>query len=505
MTAAYKVGALGYSLSDVLPDTEYDVTVRMQMDGAFESARARTFVPAGSEHQSVTERSHDAPGSLRFSEEPRGIDRIGVWRGSRVPDESEFSYSFSVRSVGVHYEIPADLDLPEVYPTSLEGYLAPDDAIQVDHPEIQAALADIGADGGSILERLVAIHGYTEGLATRPFKGTTDALTTLRLQEASCNGKSRLFVALARATGIPARLVGGLVLQSGTKRTSHQWVEVYVGSHWVPFCPTNGYFAELPPHYLVLYHGDRSLFSHTADVNFDYEFVIRQRQVPSERSLEGFSSFNVWAMFGRLGFPFGLLRTVLMLPIGALVVVLFRNVVGVPTFGTFLPALIAAAAAETGLVWGLVAISIVMIAVAGVRLLIERFGLLHSPTLGILLAVVVMTMLGTTFIAEKAELGDLARISFFPIAVMAIASERFYLALVERGGKDAFTELGGTLLVVFACYLVMNSMAMQVLVAGFPEMLLWVIAANFFLGRWVGIRLLELYRFRTLIFGGDDG
>ena len=33
---------------------------------------------------------------------------------------------------------------------------------------------------------------------------------------------------------------------------------------------------------------------------------------------------------------------------------LFRNVIGVPTFGTFLPALIAASVAATGLLWGMV-------------------------------------------------------------------------------------------------------------------------------------------------------
>lgn len=505
LTTAYKVIALEYRLSDILPDTQYYVTVEMKMDGGFESARAQTFVPAGSEYQIITERSHEAMGPLRFSEEPQGVDRVGVWSGPRVPDMTEFSYSFAVRSVGVRYEIPEDLQVSEVYPTSLERFLVPDEAIQVDHPEIQAALVEIEADTGPLRDRLARIHTFTEGLTTRPFKGMTDALTALRLREASCNGKSRLFVGLARAAGIPARLVGGLILEGGRKRTSHQWAEVYVGSHWVPFCPTNGYFAELPPHYLVLYHGDHALFTHTADVNFDYEFVTVTRQVPSMRSMEGFRSFNVWAMFGRLGFPFGLLRTVLMLPIGALIVVLFRNVVGVPTFGTFLPALIAAAAGETGLLWGMVAISIVMLSVAGVRLLLERFGLLHSPTLAILLAVVVITMLATTLVAEEFELKGLARISFFPIAVMAIASERFYLALVERGTRDAFTELGGTLLVVFSCFLVMNSMAMQILISGFPEMLLWIIAANFFLGRWVGIRVLELFRFRTLIFGGRGG
>ncbi len=56
-----------------------------------------------------------------------------------------------------------------------------------------------------------------------------------------------------------------------------------------------------------------------------------------------------------------------MLPVGALVVVLFRNVVGMPTFGTFLPALIAAAAGETGGPFGVVAVLIVVAVVAAVR------------------------------------------------------------------------------------------------------------------------------------------
>jgi hypothetical protein len=207
-------------------------------------------------------------------------------------------------------------------------------------------------------------------------------------------------------------------------------------------------------------------------------------------------------LFARLDLPFGLLRTVLLLPIGALVVVLFRNVVGMPTFGTFLPALIAAAVTETGLLWGIFSIALVTFAVVVARLLIQRLHLLHSPTLAILLTVVVISMLGTSLVADSLGLEDLARVTYFPIAVMAIASERFYLALVEQGPREAAQQMGGTLLVVLACFVVMNSVAISVLVGGFPEVLLLVIAANIYLGRWVGIRLLEYFRFRTLLRRG---
>jgi hypothetical protein len=46
----------------------------------------------------------------------------------------------------------------------------------------------------------------------------------------------------------------------------------------------------------------------------------------------------------------------------------------------------------------------------------------------------------------------------------------------------------------------MNSLALQVLVIGFPEVIFLVIAADIYLGRWVGMRLSEYRRFRKLLF-----
>jgi 7 transmembrane helices usually fused to an inactive transglutaminase len=276
-------------------------------------------------------------------------------------------------------------------------------------------------------------------------------------------------------------------------------VESYVGGHWVPFDPTNRHFASLPANHLVLYRGDEALFRHTSDVNFDYVLVTTSTLVPSPRIKEALTSFNVWSLFERLKLPFSLLRTVLMLPVGALVVVLFRNVVGMPTFGTFLPALIAAAAGETGLFWGIVSIVVVTLMTVAARSAIASLRLLHSPTLAILLAVVVLTMLGTSLVADRLGLDSLARVSYFPIAVLAIASERFYLAMAEQGTRSAVKQLTGTLLVVLGCYVVMNSIVMQALVSSFPELLLMVIAANIYLGKWIGVRLSELWRFRSLI------
>lgn len=498
---AAKVVVLDYSLADVLPRRQYDVVLHGSLDGHGGETRVRTFLPATDARQIVSDESNDSPG-LSFATDVVGQNRTAVWHGNEVKDGATFTYRFSVLPNAVRFDIDEALPVPDAYPSSVVGALAAEKDVQVDAPEIEARAREIGALDGPVLHRLRVIHDATKSLAQRPFKGTTDALTALRLGEASCNGKSRLFVALARRAGIPARLVGGFVMDVGSKKTTHQWVEAYVGGHWVPFDPTNDHFASLPERYLTLYVGDEVLFRHTADINFGYRFEVSTELVPSPKAKESFRYLNVWALFDRLGLSFLLLRTILLLPVGALVVVLFRNVIGMPTYGTFLPALIAAASGEAGLFWGVVGVMIVVLMAGATRWAFHRLRLLHSPSLAILLAAVALTLLGTALAAEAAGIRKLAYVSLFPIAVLAITAERFFLSLTEKGARTACKELFGTLFVMGACYVVMNSLALQILLIGFPEVLLVFVAVDVYLGRWVGLRVSEYLRFKRILFPG---
>lgn len=498
---AYKVLAHGYGFSALLPLTRYDVALVIGLDGHGDDVRVRTFVPISDGRQTIEGESNLSPG-LHLTTQTVGLNREATWSGGSVADRATIRYEFHVTARPARFELSPQLEVPAAQPSVLSPHLRAEPDIQVDAPEIRKQLSALGADRGRWVERIERIYRYTSGLEQRPFKGMTDALTALRLGEASCNGKSRLFAALARAAGIPARLVGGMILQRGSTRTSHQWVEAYAAGHWVPFDPTNRHFAELPAHYLTLYYGDESLFVRTKEINFRFEYGIDSQLVPSPEAKTTLGSFNVWAMFERLHLPLSLLRALLMLPIGALVVVLFRNVIGMPTFGTFLPALIAAASNETGPLWGLVGLLTVIVVVSIGRLLLHRLGLLHSPTLAILLTLVAVSMLGTSMIAEHLGILPLARISLFPIAVLAITAERFYLAITDQGAVPALKQLAGTLTVIGACYVVMSSLALQILITGYPEILLLAVSVNLYLGRWVGMRLLEYKRFRMAAGAG---
>src|SRR5690606_17690185 len=63
------------------------------------------------------------------------------------------------------------------------------------------------------------------------------ALETLKMRQATCFGHANLLVALARAAGIPARRVDGLIYDVdrhlGPVFAYHSWVELWVGD-WIP-------------------------------------------------------------------------------------------------------------------------------------------------------------------------------------------------------------------------------------------------------------------------------
>lgn len=483
----------------LLPERVYDVEVAMRLQDADADGVIRTFLPVGSERQDVLEEQVlYGPGPTLLENDESG--RLATWRGDAFPNaaaEMAVRYSFRVRVRGVSVDLA---DLPSVtnrVRRAHKKYLQPTADIQSDSPEILQALQAIGAGADSLglKVRIQRIFDLVSGFRPAPFKGTTDALTTLRLREASCNGRSRLMVAMLRNIGVPARLVGGLILTNGTKKTSHQWLEAHLGGVWVPFDALNGHFGALPANYLRMYTGDEPMFRHSSGLPFEYSYAITSRlSLPQE----GLSAHQVWRAFDQAGIPVSLLRFLLLMPIGAVIVALLRNVVGVQTFGLFLPALLAVSMRETGFVIGTGAFVLVIGLVALLHPLLERWRLMYTPRLVILLIAVVALFLGISALGVYLGQTQFAYITLFPIVIVAITAERLARKWDEWGGKLALWTAAQTLLVVGIAYIAMGSLLLEAMLLAFPALYLVLVGAMLLLGRWTGVRVSEWFRFKRV-------
>lgn len=503
---AYKLYVLDYPLKNLMPVTSYQVELAIQLEGYGEDINVHTFLPRSDSRQRII-KEVNASGRFVMEQKTVELNRLVSWKGESIEGLQDIRYVYQMQTKQLRYELPRDMLIPGKYPAEMDQYLKEEEGIQVSDPLIQQELNSFLPEGERyVSDVLNRIHRHLQDqFENRNFSGFTDAITALKLREASCNGKGRLFVAMARRINIPARLVGGFIMESGSKRTSHQWVEVYINGFWVPFDTINDHFAEIPANYLSLYYGDESLFRHSKNINFQYTFTTTKKMVPRYEAQESLGDsvlniLNLYATFERVGISQDLLKVLLMIPIGALVTVVFRNVIGLETFGTFLPALIAAASRETGLYWGLIGFALIILITAIIRKGLDWLQLLHSPKMAVILTIVVLVMMAMTVFGVNLGLFELARMTLFPIAILAITAERFAIMTEEQGYLKSFRIMFMTAIVIAAAYAVMSSLFLQSLFLAFPELLFVVIALNIWLGKWVGMRLMEFYRFRHLIF-----
>jgi transglutaminase-like putative cysteine protease len=121
------------------------------------------------------------------------------------------------------------------------SFLAPEPLVQSDDPRIQAQARQII---GTTRRPDIAARRLTawvhENLRKEVTVGVPSALDVYARRAGDCNEHTVLYVALARAVGLPARTAAGLVYLDGTFYY-HAWPEVWLGD-WVAVDPTFGQF-----------------------------------------------------------------------------------------------------------------------------------------------------------------------------------------------------------------------------------------------------------------------
>ena len=191
-------------------------------------------------------------------------------------------------------------------------------------------------------------------------------------------------------------------------------------------------------------------------------------------------------------------RVLMLIPLGAFLLVLLRNVVGIKTFGTFMPVLIALAFRETQLLWGILLFVLLVGIGLAIRFYLEQLKLLLVPRLGALLIIVVVLMAVLSVLSHKMGLERGLSVALFPMVIITMTIERMSIVWEERGAAEALQQGLGSLLVATLGYLLMFNHWSEHLIFVFPELLLFLLAATLLLGRYSGYRLLELRRFKVL-------
>lgn len=482
----YKTIGLGLPVAPDARVPTWEIEARIAFDGDGGPAKMTMHLPRPAGPFTVVNQNFVAPG-YGLSAEAQESNRLAVLSIRAAQGRQQLYYRFIVhRAAGREaWESP---DPPSVFRPNWTGAkLAAAEAIVA---AARPRSADNATMASEVIRRLSL--GATESNARALLD--TDASDANRVAIAS---------GVLGLAGVPARSVHGIDLDAPRRHAPYvHWLEVHTPGGWI------GYLVEptapkAPPSYYPWWRGPRTMARVEGGSNLAVsissvralEHAVQSALKIGEIKHKDLIAFSLFSLPVEIQQTF---RILLVIPLGVLVLVILRNVVGFTTFGTFMPVLIALSFRETRLVAGIVLFIVVVGTALAIRLYLESLKLLVVPRLAAVLIVVVAIMAGLSVVAFQLGFYRALSVALFPMVILTMTVERMSVIWDERGAMEALKQGAGSLAVAIICYGVMSSDVAGHLLFVFPELLLALLGATMLLGRYSGYRLTELRRFREL-------
>lgn len=301
---------------------------------------------------------------------------------------------------------------------------------------------------------------------------------------------------------IYAMPIMGIHLAQQNKADFKLFLAVFNGKEWIYINPRTS-STGLPKDFLAWQYGSQPMYDVLGGKKPQFTLTVSPTPMNalSIAKAHGLQSNSQLLRFSLLQLPVHVQETykiLLMLPVGAFIILLLRNFIGLKTFGTFMPVLIALAFRETHVIWGIVLFTIIVSFGLVARFYLEKLRLLLVPRLAAILTVVVLLMIFISVISQNLGLESGLSVALFPMVILTMTIERMCISWDERGAYDAIKSGVGSIVAAVIAFGAMNYTPLQYLIFAFPELLLVLLALILWFGQYRGYRLFELLRFNAL-------
>lgn len=433
---------------------------------------------------------------------------LATWT-SKEPIKQKVTYSARIDLKPLSYKnIPKDYT--ETYPKGLTRYLTVPELIPEDEAAVsllENAILEGNEDKTSVMRK---IYYYVEEEIQR----NTDIKTihqTLNTGKGSPLVKARLFNVMARRQRVPSRIVVMVRLPENKKETDQKLRftfanEVFLANKWIPVDTNRGFFGERPDSFMVVHRNYEEVEKIISKKNVSYSIQAERARInrfnKAEFKKEVIKSDSLFSKLSLYRLPLPLqtmFTTIMLIPVGTLVLAIARNLIGIPTFGIFTPILLTLFFKETSFGFGFLFFGVVVLIGIGERYILDKFYLLAVPRLSIILNLVIMLMIGYSLFSSDIAFISQKHLAFFPIVIVTTNIERLSIMITEEGLLNTFKTLFGTLIIAILGYLLYSIHSLEMFMFTNPELLFTIIGLLILIGKYKGYRLSEFIRFRDLV------
>jgi hypothetical protein len=483
--AGYKTLKLGVPFWKGEQVHDWQIEARVSFLATGKRVKARLALPAAA----VEQKSGQESGSLgyHFNIERNLGEYTAVWAAENR-EENQALY-FRVR-------IP-------------DGSLSGGEPVPAEKPESGSAVMSgaLGEAANSIVNRAKSVSSDPDSLFVEIFDHIRGGESSQEFvlvkshyeKEFTSNALILMGIDLLEMAGVPARMAYGVRLdEDNGSQAPLPLVEYFDGAYWKVRDPLEPGSVLDGRGIFVWHRGGGPLLDVTGGESSKVVFTSVKDRIPlaSLTDLQD-SPFLVSTILGLPLSERAVFRYIVLIPLGAFVVVVLRNIVGIPTLGTFMPVLIALALLEIPLARGLIMFSVLIAAGLWFRFLLSRLNLLVVPRVAACVVIVTLLMMLMSVVSYKMGMSGGVQITLFPMIILAWTIERMSLIWEEEGKRSALVQVGGSLVVAVFAFLFMKIGQIQYWSFYFPELLLVLLAGILMIGRYTGYRLSELIRFKT--------
>jgi len=314
---------------------------------------------------------------------------------------------------------------------------------------------------------------------------------------------SEAMVDLLNDAKIPARILYGVKLEDGRRRQAlQQLVQVFNGQNWQLFDVNSAGSLDITGNNYLLWQQQAGPIlevegAHESKVTFS----MLTTHEPASSSVNALAIKDALLSLSIHSLPISeqaLFKTLLLLPLGALVVVLLRVFVGLKTSGTFMPLLIALAFLEMSLSAGLITFLILVSAGLVLRQLLAHLNLLLVARVAAVIVCVIGMIALFAVISFHTGITTGMKVTLFPMIILAWTIERMSILWEEEGPLEVVKQGGGSLITATVAFLLMDVYEVRYWMFNFLGLQLVVLALILIVGSYTGYRLLELWRFSPL-------
>jgi hypothetical protein len=487
----YRVLRLGYPLLPTSPENAW----RLSMEVFFEppgkdgkEMEIRAGLPQSRPGEAVIGQG-DLSGSLQFNLLADGLNQIGVWSGD--PEEGRvLSYYATV--------LLNSKRLAKPKPPGRESFPAiiADQSEQILAKRLVERYAPLKAP-----EKLKAIAATAKGVWREPSPDENDLKQWTEIQKKY--GPEEAIGILLRAADFPIRKVQGFILAESVATQPDRWFAVWTGQRWKPMQAETGDVYPDPVRLLPLMVGDTPLVTVSGGKLQGVRWSLSKETLSKWRShferIQRSTRFlDQWSLFTLPKEFQDNFHILLLVPIGVLMISVLRNIVGFPTFGIFMPVLMALAFRSTGLGYGILIFAGVVFIGYVLRRGIDRLRLLLVPRLSFLITFVILAFAIFALIGSKFGMREFMAVGLLPFVILSMTIERFFIVIEESGALRALQTAAGSAAVAAITYKIIQIDPLQLTFFVYPELLFAIMGLLLLLGNYSGYRLSEILRFKIL-------